>query len=127
MEHARRVLELMFLTAWADGRFVGSEALTIHRLAAQVPLLREAGPAGDVDVSAKRKLAEVGLETCVREAAAAIAVPSHRELAFQCCAKVGGADGAFSAQEAQVLRILREVWGFTDEDVQRILVLATTR
>jgi hypothetical protein len=76
-------------------------------------------------VGAKRKLAQVGLETCVRDAAAAITVPVQRELAFQCCAKVGGADGTFTAQEAQVLRILREVWGFSDEDVQRILVLAT--
>ena len=34
---ARRILELMFLTAWADGRFEGSEALAIHKLAAHVP------------------------------------------------------------------------------------------
>src|SRR5689334_1757372 len=37
MEPARRIIELMFLTAWADGRFEGSEALAIHKLAATVP------------------------------------------------------------------------------------------
>jgi tellurite resistance protein len=124
MENARRILELMFLTAWADGRFEGSEAFAIHKLVASISLLREVS-SGDVDVAAKRRLAEVGLETCVREAAAAITHVAQRELAFQCCAKVGGADGTFAPQEAEVLRILREAWGFTAEDVERILVLAT--
>jgi tellurite resistance protein len=125
MESARRILELMFLTAWADGRFEGSEAFAIQKLAANVTLLREVRLTGDIDLATKRRLAEVGLETCVREAAAAITHQGQRELAYQCCAKVGGADGAFVAQEAQVLRLLRETWGFTDEDVERILVLAT--
>ena len=49
MEPARRILELMFLTAWADGKFEGSEALAIHRLTAHEPLLREAGQVADVD------------------------------------------------------------------------------
>ena len=116
----------MFLTAWSDGRFVGSEALTIHKLATQVPILREVGSStADLDVNAKARLAELGLEACVREAAAAIAVPAQRELAFQCCAKVSGADGKFVPEEAQVLQILRQTWGFSPADVQRILVLAT--
>ncbi len=125
MEDARRILELMFLTAWADGRFVGSEALAIHKLAGQIPFLREVDSTSDIDLAAKRRLAEVGLEACVREAAAAITHPSQRELAFQCCAKVGGADGAFVPQEAEVLRILRAAWGFSEDDVERLLVLAT--
>ena len=61
----------------------------------------------------------------MREAAAGIARQSQRELAFQCCAKVGGADGAFVASEAQVLRILREAWGLSEDDEERLLVLAT--
>jgi tellurite resistance protein len=126
MEHARRILELMFLTAWADGRFEGSEALAIHKMVAHVPLLREeSSSAHDIDLAVKRRLGELGLEACVREAAAAIIQPAHRELAFQCCAKVGGADGTFAPQEAQVLHILRQAWGFTDEDAERMLVLAT--
>ena len=50
MESSRRILELMFLTAWADGKFEGSEALAIHRLTAQEPLLREAGQTADCGV-----------------------------------------------------------------------------
>jgi tellurite resistance protein len=126
MESARRILELMFLTAWADGRFEGSEALAIHKLTAQEPLLREAGQAADdVDRVVKGRLAELGLEACVREAAAAITHPAQRELAFRCCAKVSGADGTFVEHEGAVLRILRETWCFSSEDVQRLHVLAT--
>jgi Tellurite resistance protein TerB len=125
MEETRRILELMFLTAWADERFVGSEALAIQKLMANIPLLRDVRATADIDYSARRRMAEVGLEACVREAAAAIDRPALRELAFQCCAKVGGADGAFVARESQVLGLLREAWGFSEADVERMLVLAT--
>ena len=125
METARRILELMFLTAWSDGRFEGSEALAIHRLAAQVPVLREVGSTSDIDVAAKARLAEAGLDACVHEAASSILLPAHRELAFKCCAKVSGADGKFALEEAKVLQILRQIWGFSPADVERLLVLAT--
>jgi tellurite resistance protein len=125
VDSPRRILELMFLTAWADGRFEGSEALAIHKLTAQEPLLREAGHAPDVDRVVKRQLAERGLDACVREAAAAITHPAQRELAFRSCAKVSGADGAFGEQEGKVLRILRETWNLSADDVERLLVLAT--
>ncbi|MGZ6125076.1 MAG: hypothetical protein ACXWLR_08960 [Myxococcales bacterium] len=125
METARRILELMFLTAWSDGRFEGSEALAIHKLAAQIPMLREVGSTADIDLAAKDRLAESGLDACVREAAAGITSPAQRELAFQCCARVSGADGRFPVEEAKVLQILREVWGLSPPDVERLLVLAT--
>ena len=125
MEPARWILELMFLTAWSDGTFGSSEALAIHKLVAQVPLLRGLRQTGGIDLAAKRRLDERGLEASVREAAAAITDRAQRELAFQSCARVSGADGAFGPEEATVLRILREAWQFSDEDVQRLLVLAT--
>jgi tellurite resistance protein len=125
MEPARRIIELMFLTAWADGRFEGSEALAIHKLAATVPQLREVGTTGDIELAARRKLDQLGLESCVRAAAAVIAEPRQRELAFQCCAKVSGADGRFARQEGEVLRLLREAWALSPDDVERLLVLST--
>ncbi len=125
METARRILELMFLTAWCDGRFEGSEAFAIHKLASQVPMLREIASTSDIDLAAKERLAASGIEACVREAANAIPVPAHRELAFQCCAKVSGADGRFPREEAKVLQILRETLGFSSTDIERLLVLAT--
>jgi len=120
-EQGRRIVELMFLTAWADGRFEGSEAFAIHRLATQFAQI----DTGDVDADARERLRRFGLERCVREAAEGIIDTNQRELAFQCCAKVSGADGHFVPQEAQVLRLLREIWHFTNDDVERLLVLAT--
>jgi len=125
VDQGRRILELMFLTAWSDGRFEGTEALAIHRLAGQFSQLRDVGPTGDIDLAAKRRLAREGLEACVREAAGGISDPAERELAFQCCAKVAGADGAYVVQEALVIRLLREIWQLSAEDVERLLVLAS--
>jgi tellurite resistance protein len=125
MEQARRILELMFLTAWADGRLEGSEALTIHKLAAHFPQLRELGPTGDVEMAARRRLAQKGLEAAVGEAAAQITDRVQREVAFHCCAKVSGADGQFAPEESQVLGLLRRHWALSPEDTERLLVLAT--
>lgn len=122
---ARGVVELMFLTAWADGRFEGSEALTIHKLAVQVPELREVGATNEIDFAAKRSLRDKGLDEAVRDAAASICDTDYRELAFRACARVSGADGSFNPQEAKVLDLLRSIWQFTPADVERLLVLAS--
>src|SRR5256885_16113660 len=58
MESARRILELMFPTAWSAGKFEGSEALAIHRLAADSPLLRELRQTGGIDLAPERRLAQ---------------------------------------------------------------------
>src|SRR5712691_2851573 len=95
VEQARLVVELMVLTAWADGHVEGAEAIAIHKLATHFPELREVGPTGDISRAAKACLERQGLQACVREAAAGITDAHYRELAFQCCAKVSGADGEF--------------------------------
>lgn len=125
LAQARRVVELMVLSAWADGHVEGSEALTIHKLAAGVPLLREVGPTGDISAQAKERLEKLGLAECVKQAAAGITDPKYRELAFQCCAKVAGADNLFVPEEAEVLSVLQQLYGFGPDDVRRLLVLAT--
>ncbi|SRR6266852_1700159 len=125
LEQARRVVELMVLTAWADGRVEGSEALAIHKLASSIPELRPVGPTGEITRIAKARLEEVGVEQAVREAAEAITDPHYRELAFQCCAKISGADGDYVPEEAAVLTQLQSLFGFGPEDMRRLLVLAT--
>jgi tellurite resistance protein len=125
LDQARCVVELMVLTAWADGHVEGSEALTIHRLVTTIPQLRPVGATGEISRLTKARLEERGLEACVREAAAAIVDPKFRELAFQCCAKVSGADGDFVPEEAAVLAQLQSLFGYSAEDVKRLLVLAT--
>ena len=125
IEQARHVVELMVLTAWADGRVVGSEALAIRKLTAAHPELRNVGPAGELSARAKERLNRVGMEAAVREAAGGVRTAAYRQLAFQCCAKVSGADGVFDAAENAVLSELQDLFGYNTQDVKRLLVLAT--
>ncbi len=125
IEQARHIVELMVLTAWADGKVEGSEALTIHKLTISFPELREVGPTGEISARAKDRLTRVGMDASVREAAAGVKDPRYREIAFQCCAKVSGADGLFVREESAVLSELQELFGYSDEKVKELLVLAT--
>jgi tellurite resistance protein len=125
VEQAKHVVELMVLTAWADGRFVGSEAIAIHKLSAGLPELRDVGPTDEICARAKERLDRVGMEASVREAAQGLRTAKYRELAFQCCAKVSAADGLFVPEESAVLSQLQDLFGYSTEDVKRLLVLAT--
>ncbi|MCA1829581.1 MAG: tellurite resistance TerB family protein [Myxococcales bacterium] len=125
VEQARRIVELMVLTAWADGRVDGVEALAIHKLTLAFPELRDVGPTGEISRKAKERLERVGIAAAVREAAKGITDPRYREIAFQCCGKVSGADGVFVAEENAVLTELQQLFGYDAEDVKRLLVLAT--
>lgn len=122
---ARRVVELMVLTAWADGHVEGSEALMIRKLAASHPELRDLASTGDISRATRERLEQQGLEACLREAALALTDPKYRALAFQCCAKVMAADGAYVAEEDDVLAKLQDLFGYSAADVRRLLVLAT--
>ncbi|MGZ6144371.1 MAG: tellurite resistance TerB family protein [Myxococcales bacterium] len=125
LEQARSIVELMVLTAWADGRVEGVEALAIHKLTLSFPQLREVGPTGEISRIAKNRLERVGIAAAVREAAKGIIDAKYREIAFQCCAKVSGADGLFVPEENEVLTELQRLFGYSAEDVKRLLVLAT--
>jgi hypothetical protein len=67
----------------------------------------------------------MGMEACLADACAALRDQQYRELAFQCCAKVMGADREFPIEEESVLRKLQDLLGFGDADAERLLVLAT--
>lgn len=122
---ARKIVELMVLTAWSDGRVEGVEALAIHKLTLSFPELRDVGPTGEISRIAKNRLERVGIADAVSEVARGITDPRYREIAFQCCAKVSGADGVFVAEENEVLTGLQQLFGYSAEDVKRLLVLAT--
>ena len=125
LEQARRIVELMVLTAWSDGRVESIEALAIHRLTLAFPELRDVGPTGEISARARQRLERVGIAEAVREAATGITDARYREIAFQCCGKVSGADGMFVPEENAVLTELQQLFGFSAEDVKRLLVLAT--
>ena len=125
LEQAKHVVELMVLTAWADGRVAGAEALAIHKLTVAHPELREVGPTGEISERARERFVRVGMAAAIREAAEGVRTARYRELAFQCCAKVAGADGQFVAEENDVLVELQDLFGYSPDDVKRLLVLAT--
>ena len=124
-QQAERVVELMVLAAWADGRVEGSEAITTQRLVATAPLLDALGPIGGINRSARAKLAEKGMDACLVEACSGLTDPAYRELAFQCCAKVMAADRAFPPEESGMLERIQALLGFDAHEAERLLVLAT--
>jgi len=69
---AERVISLMVLAAWADGKVVGSEALAIQRLAAASPLLAHLRTISEIADDTRARLQEKGMETCLAEACAAL-------------------------------------------------------
>lgn len=125
VEQAKHVIELMVLTAWADGHVEGTEALAIHKMIATIPALKDAGLSGDISKSTRQRMQQIGLEKCLEESTSGIHDPLYKELAFQCCARVMGADGDFAVAEAKVLGDLQAVFGLSPADVRRLLVLAT--
>jgi hypothetical protein len=122
---ARRVIELMVLSAWADGHVEGSEAITIQRQVSGSPLLEGVGPVVGIASDARSRLLSQGMEACLAEAVRGITEKAYRELAFQCSAKVMGADRLFPLEEEGVLHKLQELLGLSKSDVERLLVLAT--
>lgn len=122
---AERVIALMVLAAWADGRVEGSEAFAIQRLVSANPLLDHLRPISAIADETRERLREKGMDACLAEACAALPDRTYRELAFQCCAKVMGADRVFPVEEESVLRKLQGLLGLESGEAERLLVLAT--
>lgn len=125
LDPAPSIVELMVLTAWADGKVEGAEALAVHKQVATHPLLQKVKGTAEISRRARARLQEVGLEDALREAAQRVQEPKLRELAFQCCVRVMGADADFDAHEAQVLATLQEAFALSNADVKRLMVLAS--
>ena len=43
------------------------------------------------------------------------------KLAFACCVRMLEADGVIAPEEFRVLRILRRLWGFTQDEVNALI------
>lgn len=127
LDPAPSIVELMVITAWADGKVEGAEALAVHQQVAAHPLLQKVKSTAEISKRARARLQEVGLEDALREAAQRVQEPRLRELAFQCCVRVMGADSDFDAHEAQVLATLQEAFALSNADVKRLMVLASQR
>jgi uncharacterized tellurite resistance protein B-like protein len=73
----------------------------------------------------RARITAAGLEAALREVAALVLRRPDRELAYQCCVRVMGADGDLQAEEASVLATLQQAFEFSPMDVKRLLVTAT--
>jgi tellurite resistance protein len=120
MRDARRIYELMVLTAWADGRVQADEALAVHQMVAADPGFAQLGNKSEISRAIKARIDEKGLEVALRETAGAIG-KADQELAFRCCARVLDADGEIAAEEADVLGTLQEVFGLSADTVRRLM------
>lgn len=118
---ARRIYALMVMTAWADGHVHAAEATAIREIGTVVPDLEGLGDRAELLRAVKERIDRKGLDASVREIAAGLIARPDREVAFRCCARVLEADGKVEAEEAEVLATLQEVFGFTGDDVQRLL------
>jgi uncharacterized membrane protein YebE (DUF533 family) len=125
LAQARRVVELMVLSAWADGHVEGSEALAIQRQVASNALLEGVGVVSEIGRETRQWLLADGMDACLAAAAAELKDRDYRELAFQCCARVMGADRSFPLEEESVLGRLQNLLAVSDGDASRLLVLAT--
>jgi uncharacterized tellurite resistance protein B-like protein len=124
-KQARKVVQLMVLAAWADGQVAGSEAIAIQRLISEVPLLEGVGPIAELARDARAGLTEKGMDESMVSAASGLRDRDYKELAFQCCARVTGADSVLAAEEEEFLKRLQQLFALSVDDIRRLLVLAS--
>src|SRR4051794_22225331 len=96
---AKRIYELMVLTAWADGTVEAAEALAVHELIAGRPEFSALTGKSEISRAVKARIDEKGLEDALRETASGLKSRDERELAFSFCAQVLHADGDMGAEE----------------------------
>jgi hypothetical protein len=85
------------------------------------PAFKAIGSKSELSKAVKARIDLQGLDSALREIAAALEDRPDRELAFRCCAKVLDADGEVGAEEAEVLATLQELFSFTPDDVKRLM------
>lgn len=120
-QRARSIHGLLVLTAWADGRIVAPEVLVEHAVVAEVPELTYLYDKRGLADAAKRALDELGLDAAVAQIAEPLRTRADQELAFLCCVRMLEADGVIAPEEFRVLRILRRLFGFTEDEINRIM------
>jgi uncharacterized tellurite resistance protein B-like protein len=121
VDAARRIYELMVLTAWADGHVEAAEALAVHEMVAEHAAFKEIGSKSEISRGVKALIDAKGLDAALLEIAGGLTLREDRELAFRCCARVLESDGEVAAEEAEALADLQEAFGFSGEDVKRLM------
>src|SRR5439155_642189 len=120
-ERAKNIYRLMVLTAWVDGKVEASEALAVHEIVTASAIFKDIGSKSELSKAIKTSIDEKGIDTTLRETAAALKDRGDRELAFRYCARVLDADGEMGAEEADALATLQDLFALSGEDVKRLM------
>jgi hypothetical protein len=120
-QRARSIYGLLILTAWADGLIHPNEILVEHAILDDVPELKALDDKRGIASDAKTALDASGLDAAVAHMAAPLTDREDQELAFSCCVRILEADGIIAPEEFRVMRILRRLWAFTQDEVNRLI------
>jgi tellurite resistance protein len=121
LDQTRKVFQAAVLTALADGKPDLTEMKVLGDLIAVHPAFSTISDAQSLLVETWSQLRSDGMEACLRRIADGLLDRDQRELAFSLCARVMTADGSTAGEEAMVLGELQELFGFSPEDVKRLL------
>ena len=120
-DDAKHVFQAVVMTALADGKYEPAEARMVTELVRLDPgfaaIVDPQTVAQDIALRFRRD----GLEACLAGIARGISAPAERERAFRLCAQVMGVDGETSGEEALLLGTMQELFGFSNEDVRRLI------
>ena len=120
-QRARSIYGLLILTAWADSLIVEPEVLLERTVLSELPGLAALYDKRGLADAAKQALDELGLDAAVAQIAEPLRTREDQEVAFVCCVRMLEADGVIAPEEFRVLRILRRLFGFTPDEVKRLL------
>jgi hypothetical protein len=120
-QRARSIYGLLILTAWADRQIVELEVLLERTVILELPDLTGLYDKRGLAEDTKRALDELGLDAAVAQIAEPLRAREDQELAFVCCVRMLEADGVIAPEEFRVMRILRRLFGFTPDEVKRLL------
>lgn len=126
LQQAKHVFQAMILTVVADGRPELVEAGVIAKLRAEYPVVAALPSIAEIGRELRDRYLHIGMQATATAIANGIYDREYRELAFVLCAKVMLADGETDLEEAEVLGLFQELFGFTPDDVKRLIHRATT-
>jgi tellurite resistance protein len=115
------VFRAAVLASFADGKPDAEEIKAIRELVALHPAFEKLPSPRTQMVDLVKDLREKGMDPLLEELCRGITGREYQELAFKLCARVIVADGATAGEEAMLLGELQEQFGFSPDDVKRLL------
>jgi hypothetical protein len=120
-ERLRSIYGLLVLTAWSDARLHPTELLAEDRILREVPSLGALPDKREIGEAARRTLDELGVDAAVQQIVTPLQERGERELAFAACVRILEADSVIALEEFRVMRVLRRLFGFTQDEVSRLV------